>query len=268
MKSYIFIIPLTPPSYLNDTRVYLQKLCFQTLLKQSWNNWHALVIGAPPSYLPDDERFIKIDFEGTKEEKLQTASEYILSSNLPGDYIIRLDDDDIFNPEILSKINNIEFDVYSDLYQSFVHFDSGKIAQSIWYWLPNTCIHKREHAFTTWGEYEPRPFKRFRDRPYLIENDHSKIHHYYKKLKVVYSQKQCPVYLRVISDVTVTARNYSSHTKVQFLNRFGWWHSNNLRDFQIINFNQKQTLNQSIFVLIINCIKNKIHYLKIIKSQL
>ena len=35
--------------------------------------------------------------EGPKEENLQVATKYIIDNNISADYIIRLDDDDLFN---------------------------------------------------------------------------------------------------------------------------------------------------------------------------
>lgn len=268
MRSYIFIIPLTPPSHLNDIRILLQKLCFNTLVSQTHTNWLALVIGQRPTHLPDDNRFISIDFEGKKEEKLQTASEYILNNKIPGDYIIRLDDDDIFNPNILTSISRLEFDIYVDLYQSFISYDTGEIAQRLWYWFPNTCIHKRELAFTQWGEYEPREFKRFRNKPYLIENDHSNIHQFYKKCKVITAPKSHPIYLRVISDISVTAQTLSTKGKSSFLDRFGIWKKNNLIDYQFIVFKTDYIIRQSVAIKILSRIADLTHYLKIKKDRL
>lgn len=232
-KSFLFIIPRTPVNHRNSIRQDLWLLCTQALQKQSFPNWKALIIGKEPETPENDERFIIIQFEGTKEEKLQKATEYIIQNNIEGDYIIRLDDDDIINPHILKKVANKDFDIYVDKYQWFWHFESGKVSYRVWNWFPNTCIHKREHALAEWGDFADGNFQRFRKQARLIENDHSKLHPYYKNKKIVFADKQHPVYLRTITSSSVTAQNADDHNS--YLKRFGIWHKNKLKDFSFLN---------------------------------
>ncbi|MDI3520441.1 MAG: hypothetical protein PWR04_429 [Anaerophaga sp.] len=243
MTNTVFIIPRVPDTYRNPIRNKLWKLCLDSLFKQTFLNWTALVVGKNIDHQKNDNRFIVVSYEGTKEEKLQKATEYIIQNNIPGDYIIRLDDDDIINPTILEKVSKLNFDIYVDKHQWFWHYESGKISNRVWNWYPNTCIHKREHALTEWGDYANGDFKRYKEQALLIENDHSKLHPYYKNKRVIFADKKHPVYLRTITSVSITAQN--SHNHENYLKRFGLWHKNNLKDFQFLNkyaLNDKNSL--------------------------
>ena len=225
MKSFIFIIPLTPNCYLNETREALQSICLNVLLKQSYTNWTALLVGKNAKYKNDDSRFIYIEEDGQKFEKLKIASDYIVQNSLKGDFIIRLDDDDVFNPNILSEIVNIDFDMYVDLYQSFWHYETGKTSKKVWNWFANTCIHKREIALL---ELE----RKDGSKVHLIETDHSKLHKYYIGKKVIFANKSNPIYLRSISDTSITANNSKSHFK--YLKSFGNWKTNRYKSFSFL----------------------------------
>ena len=114
MNNFLFIVPLTPDHILNDERLHLRKLCFDALVNQTYCNWRALLIGESSNYSHIDSRFIKINFEGKKEKKLQVATAHILNQKIDSDYLIRLDDDDIINPTILEELKTANFDIYSD----------------------------------------------------------------------------------------------------------------------------------------------------------
>lgn len=233
MKNFLFIIPRTPQSCRDDIRDNLWQICLEALQNQPYQNWKALVIGHEVGIPINNERFINIDFEGTKEEKLQKATEYIIQNNIPGDYIIRLDDDDIINPSILEKVSNLDFDLYVDKHQWFWHYESGQISNRVWNWFPNTGIHKREHALAEWGDYANGNFTRFKKQALLIENDHSQLHPFYKNKKVLFADKKHPVYLRTITSSSITAQKSINHDN--YIRRFGLWHKNNLKDFQFLN---------------------------------
>ncbi|MFW5983005.1 MAG: hypothetical protein ACOCQ4_00775 [bacterium] len=241
--TYIFIIPRTPFSQRNSFREKLWSTCLKSLYNQTYQHWKALLIGHNIEIPNNNDQFTNIQFEGTKEEKLQKATEYIIQNNIPGEYIIRLDDDDIINPTILEKASKLIFDLYVDKHQWFWHYESGKISQRVWNWLPNTCIHKRDHALTEWGNFANGNFKRFKKQALLIENDHSQLHPYYKDKKIVFTEKTHPVYLRTITSSSITAQNAQDHEV--YLKRFGLWHRNNLKDFQFLNkvaLNNPETL--------------------------
>ena len=117
--SFLFIIPLTPDEYLTPNRKKLRTLCFTALKQQTYHNWDALLIGNSKIEI-EDERFIVLQKGGLKEEKLQFATSYIRNSNFMWNYIIRLDDDDIFNPNILERIHSLEFDILVRLGHCFL----------------------------------------------------------------------------------------------------------------------------------------------------
>ncbi len=162
MNKFIFIIPRTLEKFQDAIRPQLWKLCMHSLQKQSFQNWIALLIGGHSIFDKNDNRFIKINFEGTKEEKLQIATDYIIRNNIEGEYIIRLDDDDIINPYLLAKVIKYNFDIYVDKHQWFWHYESGFISNRVWNWFPNTYIHKREHALSEWGDYAKGYFNKFK----------------------------------------------------------------------------------------------------------
>jgi hypothetical protein len=240
MNSYIFIIPKTPIEYQDQTRIELYRLCINTLLNQTYPFWTALIVGISPQIEIKDDRLIIIPFEGKKVEKLHKATEFIIDNNIRGEYIIRLDDDDIINPTILERINLLNFDLFVDKYQWFWHWETGKISNRVWHWFANTCIHNRKHALRKW---DMNSLELEINRPYLIENDHSKLHYYYKNKKVIFSKKMQPIYLRTITNSSITAKSSTNHTN--YLKRFGNWRNNKLGDFEFlkkINYNNYKNL--------------------------
>lgn len=229
-SSFLFIIPLSPPERLSDARRALQRRCLQTLIDQNYDNWKAILIGSGLKDGPVSDKFIFLNFEGHKEEKLQKASEYILDRDVRGDYIIRLDDDDIFNSSLLRELSNGDFDLYVDRYQTFWDPVSNKVAQKVMYWFPNTCIHKRQHALKLWGTFPPGEYERFRNRPRLIENEHNDFHLYYSQShKIIFAKKNNPVYLRAMNRDSITA-NQASDFRL-YLNQHGYWTKNTFRAF-------------------------------------
>jgi len=228
MNSYLFIIPATPKKYLNEDRVKLQELCVEHILNQSYSNWKVLWISEDAPRVNDD-RFIHVNYEGVKEEKLQIASQFIIDNNMEGDYIIRLDDDDAFNTSILDEIKENDFDLMVDKYQVFWLFNSPYFASRVWYWFPNTCIHKREHALAVFGKLANDEIKQLNTEVRLIENDHSKLHSYYANKKVVFSNKDNPIYIRTITDSSITSKN--SHNQKAYLMNFGYWKKKAYKNF-------------------------------------
>lgn len=212
----------------------LRNICLASLLKQSYENWQAIIIGKDEDIIVENnEHFYLISEDGTKEEKLQIATEYIVDNNIPGDYIIRLDDDDIINPRITKKVSELDFDLYVDKHQWFWHYYSGSVSSRVWHWFPNTCIHKREHALAVWGVYAKGEFRKYKEQALLIENDHSKLHPYYKDKKTLFAERADPVYLRTITSTSITAKNSNDHEA--YFKRFGLWGKNHLKDFQFLN---------------------------------
>lgn len=234
LNSFLFIIPLTPKTHLSPQRLALRKLCFNTLNNQSYSNWKAIIIGELSDEERLNEKFIKIDFEGQKEEKLQKATEYFLSSGLKCDYVIRLDDDDMFNPGILNDLKDKKFDLCVDKYHSFWDVSTGLISQKIMYWFPNSCIQDKKHAFSITGSFPPGDYKRFKAEPFLIENEHNDFHLYYNKdHTIIFSNKNSPVYLRSLSPDSITSSQANNYA--EYLDNFGYWKKNSLNSFFFLN---------------------------------
>ena len=252
MKNFLFIIPLTPNSFLNIDRRVIQETCFNFLLAQDYSNWSALVIGERlPDIINEKVNFIHINYEGVKEEKLQIATRFISDNKLLYDYIIRLDDDDFFNPKILNQLSNSDFDIYVDKYHTFFEYKYQLISQQIRLWFPNTCIHKFEHAMSIYGNLARADIKKINNHVRLIENDHSKLHPYYKNKKIIFADSTNPLYLRVLNKDSITAKSSINYTA--YLKQFGYWkklkfrnyiqmYKSDLIDFPNINYPLKEMI--------------------------
>ncbi len=240
MKNFLFIIPLTPISLLNDNRKAIQELCFKTLMLQNYTNWQALLIGSElPNVVKNNQKFIHVKYEGIKEEKLQIATKFISENKLTPDYIISLDDDDFFNPYILEELTNVDFDIYTDKFHAFFEYETQTVSQQIRLWFPNTCIHKFEHAMAVHGTLANLNIKKINAQVRLIENDHSKIHSYYKGKKIIYASRNNPVYLRVLNKESITAKN--SFNYEVYMKQFGYWKSIEFKTFENIYGEKKST---------------------------
>lgn len=243
MNKYLFIIPATPKKFSNECRNQLQELCIFHLMSQTYSNWEVLWVSenAPNT---EDNRFLHINYEGPKEEKLQIATKYITDNNISTDYIIRLDDDDLFNVKILNEIKEDSFDLMVDKHQAFWFHETLFFASRVWYWFPNTCIHKKEHALNIFGVLANDKVKRINEETRLIENDHSKIHHYYAGRKVRFCNKSNPIYLRVLTNNSITYND--SNDKNAYYSKFGNWSQRTYGDFIIPVSKKKLPFQQTI----------------------
>ena len=230
MNKFLFVIPATPKKFLDDSRTKLQELCVLHLVSQTYSNWEVLWISENVPNT-DDKRFLHVNYEGPKEEKLQIATRYIIANNVPADYIIRLDDDDLFNTKILNEIKEESFDLMVDKHQSFWLYETNYFASRVWYWFPNTCIHKKEHALCVFGSLVNENVKRLNPETRLIENDHSKIHHYYIGKDIQFSFQGNPIYLRTITSNSVTYND--SENKGAYYSKFGNWKQRTFENFII-----------------------------------
>lgn len=238
-NSFLFIVPLTPSHLLNEDRADLQNLCFNTLLSQTYKKWKVIALGDEcPKLIVGNENFVFLNHNATKEEKLQYATEYILKNNLNFDYLIRLDDDDLFNPNILETLKDKVFNIYVDLFHSFWRPKNNKISQQVNFWFPNSFIIKSSLAFTQFGNFPPGKHKNIKKECLLIENEHQEICRFFQlnKMKVTFANKKRPVYIRAVSNNSITSN--SSIDKDSYYKSFGNWTKNRLIDF----------LNISIFV--------------------
>lgn len=140
------------------------------------------------------------------------------------DFIIRLDDDDIISPDILERVSKENFDCYADEFHTFYDLSSGKICQQKRNWLPNTVIHSFKHAMKIMENGKP-----------LFSQDHSEVWlNYYSGKKIIYSPKEHPVYLRIISPTSVSGKkDFNSEGYQKYLYSFGKWGNFGLNDFKI-----------------------------------
>lgn len=213
MSEFIFIIPRTPKAYKTKIREDLWEITQQSLINQTYSSWKALVVCDDFDEKSADERIIYIRSEALKKgEKIEEAINYINNNNFKVDFLIRLDDDDIMLPDSLKESLNYDFDVYGDRYHSYYDLSSGLSSIVKRKWLANTVIHKASHAL-----------KISEDKGlHIINHDHSlKWHRYYKDKKLVYAHKNSPIYIRIISPVSVTS--IESNDYINYLSFFGKW---------------------------------------------
>lgn len=233
-NSFLFIIPLTPASHLTASRAHFRRLCLEALRNQNYQNWKALLVGQLTDADPVSDHFVLLSENGTKEEKLQKATAYLENSNLRADYVIRLDDDDIFNSGLLAGLGDKVFDLYVDKYHSFWNGATGKIAQKVLLWFPNTCIHRWEHAFATFGTLPPGNYTHFRASALLIENEHNEFSKYYTSdHTILYAPRHNPVYLRTMSPASFSSSLESDYGT--YLSHHGYWKKNRLSGFSYLN---------------------------------
>jgi hypothetical protein len=231
MKTFLFITPLTPESLLTPLRKALFEIYLKALKKQGYTNWRAILIG---EYEKEDGNIKYIKSAGIdKMEKLKDAYCFLKEMSVKPDYIIRLDDDDIISPFALERTSILDFDCYADLYHSFYNITECKIAQQKRPWLPNTVIHKYEHAIAPFGEGGIP----------LFMHDHSKSWHiYYARKKIIFASRKQPLYLRIISPTTISSglnKTLNTSDDIDFLAykkhlaSFGKWNTFNLEEFEI-----------------------------------
>jgi hypothetical protein len=229
---FLFIVPLTPETRLTEGRRRLQEICISALSGQKYDLWQAILIGSKmPAAAANESRFIHLEYEALKEEKLQYASDYIHNSGINFDYVIRLDDDDIICPMVLERLKDRDFNIFVDLYHSFWTPVSNRVAQTVRFWFPNTFVIKREIAFSVYGAFPGGNHRNLRGAPYVIENEHNVIHQFFedRKLEVDFASRKYPVYLRSISGESITAN--SAGDQESYYRGFGSWNTNVLADF-------------------------------------
>lgn len=212
MNRYCFIIPRTPDRYRTVVRDDLWLLTKKSLREQKFSDWTALIVYDDNEEMESDQRFEYLQSEKiSKGDKIDVAIKYLQKHDLPN-FIIRLDDDDIMMPDALNNADNLTFDVYADKEQIFYDLSSSLMSKIELPWMPNTIIHRTEHAL-----------KFFNDTGnYLINHDHSKKWHLYYQGKKIYNANLAnPIYVRILSPLTVTAKREKDYK--DYLNRYGKW---------------------------------------------
>ena len=220
-NSFLFLIPLTPASHLTKVREELQEKCLTALKNQKYDNWKALLIGAEKPTAVEDNRFIHLAIEDIKEIKIQYATKYLEDNKLSFDYIIRLDDDDLISYSILEQFKSTSADLIVDLDHWFIDWNTKRVSKDFKPWFPNTCIHKSKNALATFGKLANPKVKQISKSILLIENDHSKIHEFYKGKDIVFTETNIPVYLRALNPDSITSNSDSNYS--DYLKKYGNW---------------------------------------------
>jgi hypothetical protein len=244
MNSFLFLIPLTPDKYLTKERYILRNMSLTMLKSQNYKNWNALLVGNTAKYDVNDNRFIKINYEGIKEEKIQVAVNHIIEHKLNHEFLIRLDDDDFFNPEILISLKNQSFDAMVDKYQTFWFYQSNLFSNRVWFWYPNTIIQKRDHALSKYGFLSNKKIKKINRYVSLIENNHSQIHNYYRGKNIKIAKKSSPIYIRTISNNSITSNN---NDLIDYINSFGVWKKKKYTSYPKLTGNNKLPIKQNLY---------------------
>lgn len=244
MKDFVFIIPLTPSIHKTPLRQDLFELMLSSLTKQTSNNWQAILVGEYEKtegnfiYIPAkaiEPGFVKkirsTESATDKHFKIEVALQNIAAQPRKPKYLIRLDDDDIFSPTILSKVQNLEYDCCVDRYHTYYDVSTGKICQNAATWFPNTIIHKYEHAIA------PIPAGSSIDEPGgpLIAWSHNvAFHKYYEEKNVIFADKNHPVYLRTITPTSVSFAGQKDKLQYEeYISRYGEWYYKRLEDFEV-----------------------------------
>jgi hypothetical protein len=217
---------------LSPLRRSLFEIYLEGLRKQTYTNWLAILVGE------EDKRegnFIYLNTTAvSKTDKLKVAYDYILKMENKPDYIIRLDDDDLISPFSLERAALLNFDCYSDSYHSFYDITSSKTSQQVRNWLPNTVIHKYEHALAKYGNNQA---------PLFTQSHNIAWHEYYANKKVIFAAKRETIYLRIISPTTITSKMDATMAATidsvdmkafqKYLNTFGKWSNFSCDDFKM-----------------------------------
>ncbi len=212
---FIFLVTLTPPSYMNPLRAVLQKNCINSLKQIKGDNYLALLIGEENKV--DKKLHYIASPQGNKGIKLAFAIEYLVQQKIQYTHLCRFDDDDIINPNILNQLYESNADCFADKYHGFYDLTSNRILLAKKNWMANTVFMKKEHALHI------MPNNRT-----LIEQDHAESwQSYFESKKIYYVSKNSPIYLRVLSPTSITALLDTATDYVAYLNTFGDWSRTN-----------------------------------------
>ena len=220
---FVFIIPRVPVKMRNSLRDELWEISKKSLLNQTSKNWKAIIIGDVSDEYLDTEFFITLNYDQySKQEKLYKALEYIKNhSDINPKYLIRFDDDDFFSSNALSLFELLDrpYDCFFDKYHTYVDLVYLKISYKKNSWIPNTAVHKYEHAINECGP----------SKTPLIVQDHSAYWHIYYRDKDIYltSLKQS-LYYRVLTPFSITAGmnptgNIDWNKYLVYLKGYGPW---------------------------------------------
>lgn len=235
-KKFLFITHLSPKSIRSSLRQGLIESMEKSLYAQTYTNWKALWIGEREF---QDNKIKEVSIGNKKDLAVLYLRQDILDYINDCDYIIKLDDDDIIFPNVLTKASEFDFDCYCDEYHTFYDISSGVLTQQKRAWIASTCIHKKEHALK--NQTDDQPATNFINS--FFYGDHGKDWiAFYKNKKIIYADRKLPVYIRVLSPTSITAGAKTFPVKsfddidmnhyYRYLKQFGAWNNYNLEQFE------------------------------------
>lgn len=245
LKKFLFITHLSPVSIRSSLRQELIETMQQSLYNQSYTHWKALWIGEKEFY---DGKIKEVQITQKGDLSLIYQRKDVLDYINDCDYIIKLDDDDIILPNTLEIASKLDFDIYCDKYHTFYDISSGYLTQQKRHWIASTCIHKKDNALT--HQNGGQRADNFINSIFYGEHGKDWIA-FYKNKKIVYANKDTPVYVRVLSPTSITAGAKIFPVKsindiditqyYKYLKHFGAWNQLRLKQFEIF----RQKLQQS-----------------------
>lgn len=224
LNDFVFVTCLTPKASLTPLRTDLFELYKSSLLAQESSNWSAILMGEEDK---TEGNFIFIKAKTvTKEEKLLELFELLKDLPVKPKFLIRLDDDDIFSPTIIKKIEkrNLDFDVYVDKFQSMFNVSDLRSLSKEYSWFPSTIIMKFEDAM--------KRVSFFNDLPLFVCDHDLVFHKYFQNRRIFFSPKDEPIYLRVFSPTSLSF-NDSNRAFEEYCKRFGVWKYFSFNEYQI-----------------------------------
>ncbi|HKK40652.1 MAG TPA: hypothetical protein VJ949_14620 [Cryomorphaceae bacterium] len=220
MLDYLFLIPTSPNLEEGSLRRDLQRLCFQQVKKLD----ATFVVWLLGDAEVDHPHFKKIDCEGTsKEEKLKEAGDRLADMPRLAKYLVRLDDDDLINPEEFDRLAKANFDIAYDRKHFFYDLATNLASSQKREWIPNTAIMDFNHALTkveAKGGAETED-----DKNYLFACDHSRAWHpFFKGMRTIKEKE--PIYVRILNPQSITAGGtgeFDENKYFRYLQGFGKW---------------------------------------------
>lgn len=264
MNKFLFITTTSPKSFEKETlRNKLFNLFLKTIHKINYPHVDFYIVKPIDEKINVTKDNIKIfDSEkNTKGEKLIEIFEFLKSSDKKYDYVSRLDDDDLLSTKTLYHFSTSKADLIMDKYHSFLDITSGRISQQKRPWVPNTALHKFEHAMKLVDENDTSGL--------LFGHSHSKKWRvYYEGKNVAYSSKRSPIYLRILNPMSITAISHNQKNAINaaaldyfnYLNRFGHFKVRQLPDgfreldsdvaniISALNYERNKRWNENTFI--------------------
>jgi hypothetical protein len=216
MNHFAAITALSPDSLIKGT---LRNALFDLFLRQidqvKYPHFKVYIFGSDQALKSDKVVFIPSP-SGSKGDRMQFAYNHFIENNIPFDYIARLDDDDLISTTIFEQYAKSEVDLITDKYHSFIDLCGQGIIQQQRDWIPNTAFHRKDHALKIIEDSNISGL--------AFDHDHFKVwKYYYEGKNVGYTDRDKPVYLRVLNPGSITSMHEGSGPKAyqRYLRGFG-----------------------------------------------